>query len=63
LMVVSLDAFHTGKAMVKPPVKEIGNEAIHVSDLITGNTYLWDKEWNYVELSPELPFHLFKIQK
>jgi starch synthase (maltosyl-transferring) len=63
LMVVSLDAFHTGKAMVKLPVKEIGGQAINVSDLLTGNTYLWDKEWNYVELSPELPFHLFKIQR
>jgi starch synthase (maltosyl-transferring) len=63
LMVVSLDAFHTGKAMIKLPIKEIGSQAIHVSDLITGNTYLWDKEWNYVELSPELPFHLFRIQK
>jgi starch synthase (maltosyl-transferring) len=63
LMIVSLDAFHTAKAMVKLPVKELGSQAISISDLITGNTYLWDKEWNYVELSPELPFHLFKIQK
>jgi starch synthase (maltosyl-transferring) len=63
LMVVSLDAFHTSKAMVKLPVKEIGDQAINVSDLLTGNTYLWDKEWNYIELSPELPFHLFKIQR
>lgn len=63
LMVVSLDAFHTGKAMVKLPTREIGNQAINVSDLLTGITYLWDKEWNYVELSHELPFHLFKIQR
>lgn len=63
LMIVSLDAFHTSKAMIKLPVSEIGNGAIQVSDLITGNHYFWDKEWNYIELSPELPFHLFKIQK
>jgi starch synthase (maltosyl-transferring) len=63
LMIVSLDAFHTGKAMIKLPVDKIGSQHIEVTDLITGNTYSWDNEWNYVELPPELPFHLFKIQK
>ncbi|HEU4788988.1 MAG TPA: maltotransferase domain-containing protein, partial [Flavobacterium sp.] len=63
LMIVSLDAFHTGRAMVKLPLDKIGTQQISVSDLITGNTYSWDNEWNYVELPPELPFHLFKIQK
>ncbi|PVX47766.1 alpha-1,4-glucan:maltose-1-phosphate maltosyltransferase [Flavobacterium sp. 103] len=63
LMIVSLDAFHTGRAMIKLPLDKIGNQQISVSDLITGNTYSWDNEWNYVELPPELPFHLFKIQK
>jgi len=63
LMIVSLDAYHTGKAMIKLPVEKIGSQHIEVTDLITGNTYSWDNEWNYVELPPELPFHLFKIQK
>jgi len=63
LMVVSLDSYHTGKAMVKLPLDKIGTQHISVTDLITGNTYSWDNEWNYVELPPELPFHLFKIQK
>ena len=63
LMIVSLDAFHTGRAMVKLPLDKIGTQQISVRDLITGNTYSWDNEWNYVELPPELPFHLFKIQK
>jgi starch synthase (maltosyl-transferring) len=63
LMIVSLDAFNTGKAMVKLPLEKIGSQHIQVTDLITGNTYSWDNEWNYVELPPELPFHLFKIQK
>ena len=63
LMIVSLDPFHTGKAMIKLPVDKIGSQHIEVTDLITGNTYSWDNEWNYVELPPELPFHLFKIQK
>ncbi|QKJ63731.1 alpha-1,4-glucan--maltose-1-phosphate maltosyltransferase [Flavobacterium sp. M31R6] len=63
LMIVSLDAFHTGRAMIKLPLDKIGTQNIRVTDLITGNTYSWDNEWNYVELPPELPFHLFKIQK
>lgn len=63
LMVVSLDAYNSSQAMVRIPLQQLGNQPIHVTDLITGNTYLWDKEWNYVVLSPELPFHLFKIQR
>ncbi|NHM07205.1 alpha-1,4-glucan--maltose-1-phosphate maltosyltransferase [Flavobacterium sp. CYK-4] len=61
LMVVSLDGHHQSQGMVQLPLEQLGNEPIQIEDLITGNTYHWDKEWNYVELSPELPFHLFKI--
>jgi starch synthase (maltosyl-transferring) len=63
LMVVSLDSENKSQAMVRIPIEKIGNQPIQVEDLITGNTYHWDKEWNFVELSPELPFHLFKIQR
>jgi starch synthase (maltosyl-transferring) len=61
LMVVSLDAFNTSQAMVKLPKEFLRNLPVHITDLITGNSYIWDKEWNFVELPPELPFHLFKI--
>lgn len=63
LMVVSLDAFNPCQATVKLPSRLLGNRAVRVTDLITGNIYDWDKEWNFVALSPELPFHLFKIQR
>ncbi|WP_310379939.1 alpha-1,4-glucan--maltose-1-phosphate maltosyltransferase [Flavobacterium sp.] len=63
LMVVSLDAFNTNQAMVRLPIEKLGNQPIQVTDLITGNTYSWDKEWNFIVLSPELPFHLFKIKR
>lgn len=62
-MVVSLDAFNTSQAMVRLPIEKLGNQPIQVTDLITGNTYSWDKEWNFIVLSPELPFHLFKIKR
>ena len=63
LMIASLDAYNKSQAMVKLPKELFKGKPIQVTDLITGNSYIWDKEWNFVELSPELPFHLFKIQK
>jgi starch synthase (maltosyl-transferring) len=63
LMVVSLDAHHTQQAMVRLPNALLKNMPLQLTDLITGNSYIWDKEWNFVELSPELPFHLFKIRR
>ncbi|KAB1157506.1 alpha-1,4-glucan--maltose-1-phosphate maltosyltransferase [Flavobacterium luteum] len=63
LMIVSLNSYNQSQAMVRMPLDYIGRQPIQVIDLITGNTYDWNKEWNYVELNPELPFHLFKIQK
>ena len=61
LMVVNLDAFNNSQAMIRIPIEQLGNQPLKVEDLITGNTYNWDKEWNFIELSPALPFHLFKI--
>lgn len=63
LMVVSLDAHHTAQAMVQLPLAEMGNDPIEIEDLITGNTYHWNQEWNFVELHPDMPFHLFQIKR
>lgn len=66
LIIVSLDAYYSKQGHVKVPLKSLGiseGHTIVVTDLITGNSYHWDKEWCYVELHPTLPFHLFKIQK
>ena len=62
LMIASLDAHNITQAMVKLPKEVLRGKPLQITDLITDNTYLWEKEWNFVELSPELPFHLFKIQ-
>ena len=62
LMIVNLDAYNTSQATVKLPKELLDKSPIKITDLITGNQYIWDKEWNFVELSPELPFHLFKIE-
>jgi starch synthase (maltosyl-transferring) len=63
LMICNLDPYYPKQTMVRLPLEEIGNQPVRVTDLITGNSYLWDKEWNFVELYPALPFHLFKIER
>lgn len=63
LMVCCLNAQNPLQAVVRLPLEEIGNQPVKVTDLITGNSYFWDREWNYVELHPALPFHLFKIER
>jgi starch synthase (maltosyl-transferring) len=63
LMISSLDAHNTAQSMVKIPNELLGKLPLEIIDLITGYIYVWDKEWNFVELSPEMPFHLFKIQR
>lgn len=63
LMVVNLNAYNTIQTSLRIPVEQLGTQQIQVTDLITGNSYFWNQMWNFIELSPELPFHLFKIQK
>jgi starch synthase (maltosyl-transferring) len=60
-MIASLNDKNTTQASVKIPKDLLYKAPLKITDLITGNKYSWDKEWNFVELSPELPFHLFLI--
>jgi len=66
LMICNIDPYYAKQCWVQLPLKSLGlkeRQPIRVIELITGNSYIWDKEWNFVELHPSLPFHLFKIQK
>jgi len=66
LIIISLDAFNLQQGTVQLPLKELGIHAgqnIEVNDLITYNSYNWANEWNFIELHPTLPFHIFKITK
>lgn len=63
LMICNLDPYYPKQGMVRLPIDTIGSQPIKVTDLITGNSYWWDKEWNFVEIHPALPFHLFKIER
>ncbi len=63
LMIVSLDPYNSKNAMIRLPLEHGVYPSVAIVDLITGNNYEWNSEWNYVELNPDLPFHLLKIQK
>jgi len=66
LIIISLDSQYTQSGMVQLPLQELGITAgkpLQIHDLITDNSYFWYQEWNYVELPPTLPFHIFQIKK
>lgn len=67
LCVVNLDEYNAQNGWVQVPLNQMGianGESYLVSDLVSGSSYHWNGEWNFVELRPPaLPYHLFKIQK
>lgn len=62
LMIASLDSNHTAQSMVLLPKNLLTKLPLKITDLITGNSYTWHQEWNFVEITPDIPFHLFKIE-
>jgi starch synthase (maltosyl-transferring) len=67
LCVVNLDGFNRQAGVLTVPLWKIRKnnwESYRVHDLITGASYTWTGEQNYVELDPYiLPFHLFRIEE
>jgi starch synthase (maltosyl-transferring) len=66
LIIVSLEHYYMQQGTVQLPLADLGvheGQQITVSDLVTGSSYNWHSEWNFVELHPTLPFHIFKINK
>ncbi|RYH74135.1 alpha-1,4-glucan--maltose-1-phosphate maltosyltransferase [Flavobacteriaceae bacterium 144Ye] len=66
LIVISLDHYYSQQANVQLPLSDLGighGHQVQVNDLVTGSSYNWHSEWNFVELHPTLPFHIFKISK
>jgi starch synthase (maltosyl-transferring) len=65
LCVVNLNPFEKQSGNVQVPLYQIGAQAgqqFVVHDLISGNSWIWSNEWNYVALDPGLPFHLFEVK-
>jgi len=66
LIVISLDQYNSQQGTVQLPFSELGiveGHQVEVVDLITGNSYHWNAAWNFVELHPSLPFHIFSLKK
>lgn len=65
IIAVNLDPFNMQAAHVKIPIAALGipaGSSYLVKDLISGNRYQWQGEWNYVQLNPqELPAHVFEV--
>ncbi|WP_299549072.1 alpha-1,4-glucan--maltose-1-phosphate maltosyltransferase [Seonamhaeicola sp.] len=66
LIVISLDDHSMQQGTIQMPLHDLGIDSNHkfqVKDLITNSSYNWQGEWNFVELHPTLPFHIFEINK
>lgn len=67
LMVVNLDPYYTQSGWIQLPLDLLpmnAGERFVMHDLISQNAWVWEKEWNFVELNPHaLPFHLFHIER
>ena len=65
LFIVNLDPYNRQGGWVQVPKYKMGlsiDQPIRVTDLITGNSYIWNQEWNFVELDPyQIPYHIFSI--
>jgi starch synthase (maltosyl-transferring) len=67
IIAVNLDPFNTQSATVKLPLEKLGiphDQPFLVRDLLSGDKYTWQGEYNYVRLDPyEMPAHLFKVER
>jgi starch synthase (maltosyl-transferring) len=65
LIVVNLDAFHTQGAHIRVPLERIGmdyNQTYLVRDMLSGEKYRWQGEYNFVQLNPyDMPAHILEI--
>jgi starch synthase (maltosyl-transferring) len=66
LTIINLDHHYAHRGSVQLPLEAMGihhGHPIEVYDVITNNNYIWHSEWNFIELHPALPFHIFHIKK
>ncbi len=66
LVVISLDNHHSRQGFVQLPLEELGiaaGQPLVMRDVVPNVEYTWDREWNFVELHPNMPFHIFEINQ
>ena len=64
---VNMDPDLTQGSWIRVPLHEMGistTRTYNMHDLLTGQRYNWNGEWNYIELNPLiLPVHIFKVEQ
>jgi len=66
LVVISLDPDNVQQGLVQLPMKDLDldhGQEVRVNDIIPNHSYTWNQEWNFIELHPKMPFHIFKVNK
>jgi len=67
LVVINLDPYYTQSGWIKVPLEELGispEQLFMAHDLLGRGQYIWQGEYNYVELNPNiLPAHIIRIKK
>lgn len=67
LIAVNLDVTQTQSASVRIPLAALQldpTSSFTAHDLLSGSTYTWQGEWQYIELNPYLmPAHIFSLQQ
>ncbi|TAI48292.1 alpha-1,4-glucan--maltose-1-phosphate maltosyltransferase [Flagellimonas allohymeniacidonis] len=66
LVVISLDSNHMQQGHIQFPWHDVGpvyGNGVRIKDLVTNREFRWHDEWNFVELQPNVPFHIFQILK
>ena len=65
LCIVNIDPYNKQGGWVQIPRHKMGisgDTPMRMTDLVTGNSYIWNQEWNFVELDPfQVPYHIFSI--
>ncbi len=67
LVLVNLDPFRKQNSFVYVPIEQFGqmeSDEYRVQDLLSGTTYTWRGQRNYVELDPPVqPAHIFLVRR
>ncbi len=67
LVAVNLDPYHTHSGWLQLPLETFGldpEQSFQMHDLISDARFLWQGEYNYIELNPQvMPVHIFRLRK
>ncbi len=65
LIVVNLDPHYRQSGFIEVPLRRFGlvdGESYFMTDVLSGTAFEWRGAWNYVELDPAHPAHVFSLE-